>query len=203
MAAHRCPARRALAAGALLRPVSQRRRGARNAQPDAQAVPAAQLRGQRVPQPVAALPAISDRAMQRAVRGPGARGRLQRCGASRHHVPGGTKRGADRRAWPRHGGRQPGAGFRARRAHPRPAGFDPHGAGAPVCRWQRSRARRAGLRARWRARLRDAAVLPRWSQPRHAQLFPQAQRRRQRRRSAGRVRLAVLRRADAAPRDRA
>ena len=68
VAAHRHASRPARDRRALLRPVSQRRRGARHAQPDAQAVQAAQLRGQRVPQPLAAVPAAPDRPLQRALR---------------------------------------------------------------------------------------------------------------------------------------
>ncbi len=72
LAAHRAASRPARHSRPLLRAVSRRYRRARNAEPDAQAVQAAQLRGQRVPQPLAAVPAVPDRSLQRALRGAGA-----------------------------------------------------------------------------------------------------------------------------------
>ncbi len=96
VAAHRPASRSALGAGTLLRAVSGRGCGARDAEPDAQAVQAAQLRGQRVPQPLAALPAVPDRPLQRAVRGAGGSGGVRRIGTPRGVVPRRPQRPAGR-----------------------------------------------------------------------------------------------------------
>ena len=84
--------------GRLLRAVSERGRGARDAESAAEAVPAAQLRGQRVSQPQPALPAAPDRALQRALRRPDRRARLRARRGARGAVPRGRQRRGDRRA---------------------------------------------------------------------------------------------------------
>ena len=150
-----------------------------------------------------ALPAAPDRPLQRAVRGPGAGAATtpRACAAPACSSTGAAtssptswarrwKRPA--RAWI---SRKPRAcaTWSPRSAACRRASTSMAAPPTSTCSPARCRARR----------LRAAAGVPRRPQPRHARVLPEDQRQRQSRGGAGGVRLAVLRRADAAARDRA
>ena len=69
--AARLPPRRQARDGALFRSVSQLHGGAREPEPAAEDLPRAPVRGQLLPQPLAALPAVPDRALLGSLRGAG------------------------------------------------------------------------------------------------------------------------------------
>jgi hypothetical protein len=90
--------------GRLFRPLRQRGRGEPDAEPVAEGVPAAQLLRRDLRQPHAALPALPDQALQRALRRPyqrrGLRGLRRGCGAVPQGRHDGFRRSSPRR-WPR------------------------------------------------------------------------------------------------------
>ena len=87
--AARLSSRQARPPAPLLRPVPERRRGARGHGAPAEGVPAAHLRGHGVRQPLAPLHAAPDPALHRALRRPRHRGRLRRGRAGRRALPAG------------------------------------------------------------------------------------------------------------------
>ena len=138
---HRVLSRRAFAARRILRAILQRRGGARNAQPGLPAVRHPPVHRQRIRQPQPAVPAISDQALQRAVRGPYRQARLCARRRSRARVSEGRERSGARSFEQAHGGGQCGAGFRDRRPAARPDPGDPQDPVVPV---RHRRGRRAG-----------------------------------------------------------
>ena len=188
------------AAGRVLRPISQRRRGARHAQPAAEAVPHPQLPRQLLRQPQPPVPAAPDRPLLGAVRGPHHAARpTRRTWPSAVKVLEGRSEEVTAELQARHGGGGGQARVRARGADPRPAG----GAAArPVAAVhdRRGRARRRRVRDRRRAgRVRGQRHAgARRAQSRHHELLSA--------RGAGRaargahlVHHAVLRRAPTSP----
>jgi predicted GIY-YIG superfamily endonuclease len=86
--------------GQLFRPLRQRRRGQPDAEPVAEGVPAAQLRRHGVPEPHAALPALSDQALLGALRRGVSTPRICRAVADAERFLEG-KSTRSRRNWPR------------------------------------------------------------------------------------------------------
>ncbi len=166
--------RLAQAARAPVRAVSVRERGARGAQPAAQAVPTAQLQGQLLRQPLAPLPRVPDRPLLRALHRPHRRGAYARDVES---AVDGARRAGERRDRAARRGHGTGCGaarLRARGHAARPArGADRHPVapgrdpGARGRRHRRDRGRGGGRRV-----LRRADVRARRPGARHVDLSP-------------------------------
>ena len=161
------------------------------------------MRGQLLPQPLAAVPAVSDRPLQRALRRPDRQGRISGQRAACGDVPRRQKRRRDRRADLHDGARGRRLGLREGRT-PARSGFH---AQAPAREELRAgcerRSRRDRLPHFGRRGLRVGHVLPQRRQSRFARLLPEAAARRRHRRCADLVHRAVLRRqAGAARTDR-
>ena len=190
-------------AAPLLRAVPERRRGARGHGAAAEGVPAAHLREHGVREPLAAVHAAPDRALQRAVRRPDRRGRLRRRRAPRDAVPAGQDRRGGRRAQGGDGGGGRRAGVRARGAAARP---DRAAVAAAVAAVRRERDRRRRRRRRRgggpRTRRRQRRHDPRRPPRRRPHVLSAARRRRGAGRGAAGVPRAALRRAAGAADDR-
>ena len=193
--------RRAQPDGRVFRPLRLRRRGQPHHRRPAARLPAAQLQRQHVRDAHAALPAVPDQALLRALRAAHLGGGLRRAGARGARLP---DRQEPRDPGPPGAGDARGqrrAGFRARRAPARPhPGADPD----PVAPGHQPRRRRRGRRDRRlagrRPDLHPGVLLPQPRQLRQPRLFPLARQERGVARGAGRLHGPVLReQAAAAP----